>query len=279
MKLEKWQMWENLTFSNDFIFSKVMRDKEICKETLEILLDKKVGEIEYIDNQKAIDIKYDSKSIRLDVYVEDEQRYYNIEMQVANKKDLVKRSRYYQSMIDLNAIEKGKLYNELKESIVIFICKFDPFKKGLSRYTFKNMCKEDNDIYLGDGTSKIFFNTKDYNKEKRENIKSLLKYIEEEKINENIFVKKIQDRIHKIKENKEWRVEYMTLFMREKEIAKENYEKGKLEGKLEGETKERENSIKNLIEAYMELNLDKEFIVNKVMSKYDLSKEDTEKYL
>ena len=91
----------------------------------------------------------------------------------------------------------------------------------------------------------------------------------------------------------------MTLFMREKEIANENYEKGKLEGKLEGkiegrlegklegrlegklegETKERVNGIKNLIEAYMELNLDKEFIVNKVMSKYDLSKEDIEKYL
>ena len=71
----------------------------------------------------------------------------------------------------------------------------------------------------------------------------------------------------------------MIFSMREKEIAKENYEKGKLEGKIEGETKERENSIKNLIEAYTELNLHKEFIVNKVMIKYDLSKEEVEKYL
>lgn len=26
--------WEDLTISNDFIFSKVMRDKEICKEKI-----------------------------------------------------------------------------------------------------------------------------------------------------------------------------------------------------------------------------------------------------
>ncbi len=28
-------VWENLTISNDYIFAKVMRDKEICRETLE----------------------------------------------------------------------------------------------------------------------------------------------------------------------------------------------------------------------------------------------------
>ena len=161
MEQDKWELWEGLTLSNDFMFSKVMRDKEICRETLEILLDKKIGEITYIDNQKTIDINYDAKSVRLDVYVEDENRIYNIEMQVVNKKDLAKRSRYYQGMIDLNAIEKGEIYRDLKESIVIFICKFDPFGEGLSKYTFENICNENKELYLKDGTSKVFFNTKD----------------------------------------------------------------------------------------------------------------------
>ena len=58
-------------------------------------------------------------------------------MQVVNKKDLSKRSRYYQGMIDLNSIEKGELYNDLKDSIIIFICKFDPFKKGLLNTPFR----------------------------------------------------------------------------------------------------------------------------------------------
>ena len=58
--IDREKIWESLTISNDFIFAKVMRDKEICRETLEILLDKKIGDIEYIDNQKVIDMRYES---------------------------------------------------------------------------------------------------------------------------------------------------------------------------------------------------------------------------
>lgn len=299
MEQDKWELWESLTLSNDFMFSKVMRDKEICRETLEILLDKKIGEITYIDNQKTIDINYDAKSVRLDVYVEDENRIYNIEMQVVNKKDLAKRSRYYQSMIDLNAIEKGEIYRDLKESIVIFICKFDPFGEGLSKYTFENICNENKELYLKDGTSKVFFNTKDYYKERSEDAKSFLEYIEKEKLNENNFVKKIEQKIRNIKENKEWRAEFMTILMREQEIARDNFEKGMAEGVVkgrqegreegiaegvvkgreEGIKKEREKSIKTLVGVYRELDFEDEIIEKKLIEKYGLTKEEAEKYL
>ena len=300
MEQDKWELWESLTLSNDFIFSKVMRDKEICRETLEILLDKKIGEITYIDNQKTIDINYAAKSVRLDVYVEDEQRIYNIEMQVVNKKDLAKRSRYYQGMIDLNAIEKGEIYRDLKDSIVIFICKFDPFGEGLSKYTFENICNENKELYLKDGTSKVFFNTKDYYKERSEDAKSFLEYIEKEKLNENNFVKKLEQKIRNIKENKEWRAEFMTLLMREQEIARDNFEKGMAEGVVkgreegiaEGVIKGRQEGreegiaegvakgIEKIVEIYREeLNFEDEIIVQKLMKKYDLTKEEAEKYL
>lgn len=72
---------------------------------------------------------------------------------------------YYNNiMIDLNAIEKGEIYRYLKESIVIFICKFDPFGEGFSKYTSENIYRENRELYLKDGTSKVFFNTKDYYK-------------------------------------------------------------------------------------------------------------------
>ena len=284
MKINQKDLWENLTLSNDFMFSKVMRDKEICRETLEILLDKKIGEITYIDNQKTIDINYDAKSVRLDVYVEDEQRIYNIEMQVVNKKDLAKRSRYYQSMIDLNAIEKGEIYRDLKESIVIFICKFDPFGEGLSKYTFENICNENKELYLKDGTSKVFFNTKDYYKESKEDAKSFLEYIEKEITSENNFVKKIEQKIRNIKENKEWRAEFMTILMREQEIARDNFEKGMAEGVVkgreEGIAEGLAKGIEKIIEIYREeLNFEDKIIVQKLMKKYDLTKEEAEKYL
>ena len=316
MEQDKWELWESLTLSNDFMFSKVMRDKEICRETLEILLDKKIGEITYIDNQKTIDINYDAKSVRLDVYIEDENRIYNIEMQVINKKDLAKRSRYYQGMIDLNAIEKGEIYRDLKESIVIFICKFDPFGEGLSKYTFENICNENKELYLKDGTSKVFFNTKDYYKERSEDAKSFLEYIEKETTSENNFVKKLEQKIKNIKENKVWRAEFMTLLMREQEIARDNFEKGMAEGVIkgreegiaegvirgreegiaEGVIKGREEGIaegvikgrqeatakgiEKIIEIYREeLNFEDKIIVQKLMKKYDLTREEAEKYL
>ena len=66
------------------------------------------------------------------MYVKDEKEVvYDIEMQVSHTKELPKRSRYYQSMIDLQLIDKGQLYDELKRSYVIFINPFDSLFYGI----------------------------------------------------------------------------------------------------------------------------------------------------
>ena len=258
--------WEDLTISNDFIFSKVMTDKEICKETLENLLKIKIKDIKYIQEQKAINIRYDAKSIRLDVYVEADEKIYNIEMQVINKKDLAKRSRYYQGLIDLDIIEKGETYKKLKESYVIFICTFDPFNENMSKYEFRYYCKDKKDLELDDKTYKIFFNTKAFENEKDENIKSFLKYINGEK-EENKFVIKIDEKIKRVKENKEWRKEYMTILMREKEIAEENFQKGIREG------------LNNQIKSLKKFNIPDNEILKTIMEDYNLTEEEAKTYL
>ena len=108
------QYWENLKLSNDFMFAKVMRNSELCKELLERLLDMPIDHIEYPEEQKVIDIAKDSKSVRLDVYVKDGKgTVYNVEIQTTSNRNLPKRTRYYQGMIDLNAIEKGADYRNL----------------------------------------------------------------------------------------------------------------------------------------------------------------------
>lgn len=43
--MNKFDIWESLTIGDDFIFSKVMRDKDMCISTLKILLDKKIREV------------------------------------------------------------------------------------------------------------------------------------------------------------------------------------------------------------------------------------------
>ena len=160
MNMTTTKTWDDLQIKDDYIFAKVMRDKEICKAVIEKLLNIKVKDLEYVEEQKEINIAFDSKSVRLDVYVEDGDRIFDIEMQTTNQRGLAKRSRYYQGMIDLNTIEKGENYKKLKDSYIIFICTFDPFRKGLAQYSFTNCCLEDNDLQLEDGTMKIFFNTK-----------------------------------------------------------------------------------------------------------------------
>lgn len=69
MKNKNSYNWDKLTISNDFIFSKVMKDEYICKLLIEEMLNVKVGKIEYIEEQKTIDLDFSSKGIRLDVYL------------------------------------------------------------------------------------------------------------------------------------------------------------------------------------------------------------------
>ena len=88
--------YDELTIQDNFIFQKIMRNKRICKQTLERLLNIDIKDISYPEEEKTIDVRLDSKSIRMDVYVNDDKgTIYNIEMQTSkDMEELVKRTRY-----------------------------------------------------------------------------------------------------------------------------------------------------------------------------------------
>ena len=266
--------WEELEIKDDFMFAKVMRDKKLCKKLLERLLQTKIRDIVYLEEQKSINIEKDAKSIRLDVYIEEGNRVFDLEMQTTDKRNLPKRSRYYQGMIDLNTIEKGENYKKLKESYVIFICTFDPFHQEKAQYTFENFCIEDKELKLNDGAKKIFFNAKDYINAEDEEIREFLKYVNGEK-SDSAFVKEIEDRVAQIKASEEWRLEYMTLLMREQEIWEEAEEKGREMGREEG----REEGIRGTVTLLKELNIPLQTILIKIQKQYNLSPETSKKYL
>lgn len=213
--------YNKLTFTNNFVFCKVLENNlDLCRQLLELILDVKIKKVELADKEKVLDITPDGKSVRLDIYVEDSKgTVYNIEMQVAAKRNLPKRSRYYQGMIDLNSIEKGARYNSLKKSYVIFICMFDPFEKNLPIYTFTNRCKEMPDLELGDETTKVFVNPYGDTEGMTEEIKAFFEYLKEE-LTQSDFTKKLYEEVEKARENKEWRREYMA-WISELEESKE----------------------------------------------------------
>ena len=95
--------FEDLTFSDDFLFGIIMRNPKYCKPFLETILNVRISRIEYPEGQKTINLSLDAKSIRLDIYVADHaDTVYNIEMQKGLHRNLPKRTRYYQGMLDLD---------------------------------------------------------------------------------------------------------------------------------------------------------------------------------
>ncbi len=201
--------YESLTLSNDFIFCKVMTTRpDLCRILLESILGKEIIELKNVDKQTSFDISPDSHGIRLDVYVKDSSKNsYDIEMQTTNTHFLPQRSRYYQSILDLGELERGANYSQLRPSYVIFICTFDPFGLGLPVYHFKNICKENKDYSLSDGTFKVFLNTTAAITN-NPLLEEFYQYLSEEKITGSL-----SDELHKTvlfaRSNSEWRREYM----------------------------------------------------------------------
>ncbi|MBQ3800330.1 MAG: hypothetical protein II837_08565 [Treponema sp.] len=71
---------DQLVFSDDFMFGAVMSDSKICKSVLELLLQVKIDHVEYPELQKSMNPFYRQKGVRLDVYVADSDRVFDVEV-------------------------------------------------------------------------------------------------------------------------------------------------------------------------------------------------------
>lgn len=232
--------YEELEFKDDFMFGKVMENKALCREVLECLLQYPIGELTDIQSQREFRYTQDGKKIRLDIYTRDENTIYDAEMQNRDHKtleslELPKRTRYYQSLLDMDHIEKAQSYRWLPNSEIIFICTFDPFEEGLPFYSFKNICHENNKIHLEDGTSKRFFNCTYKGLDINENLRRFYNYVMTGKA-EGRLTKRLNREVIKARNNEKWRSE----FMKEQVLLMDIRE----EGIKEGISRERENTLK-----------------------------------
>ncbi len=262
--------WEKLDITNSFIFGKVMLNPDICKELLELILEIKIDHIEYPMIEKSIKMLYDGKGIRLDVYVADgKNTVYNVEMQARNTKELPKRSRYYQGIIDMELLEQGAVYNDLNKSYTIFICTFDLFEKGRCRYTFENRCVEDTSIRLDDDAIRIFLNTKGVLEDESisEDLRAFLEFVEGIE-NDNAFVSKVKSEVEVVKSDRKVRGEYMNQVVRDQLNRDEGFEKGKEIGKIE-----------ERLAVLRELEYSSNQIVEKLMERFGLSEEVAQAYM
>ena len=206
--------FEELRFRDDFMFGKVMEDPVLCREVLECLLEREIGELKEPRLQREYRYTSEGKPIRVDVMNEDDSgELFDAEMENLNHKKikdhtLPKRCRFYQSAIDIDYLNKGESYKKLPESNVLFICTFDPFEAGLSRYTFRERCDEKLDMELGDGTRKLFFNCSYKGNDISDEQRNLYDYIMRG-VTGSSLTKKIDEAVVKGRKNEIWRTQYM----------------------------------------------------------------------
>ena len=218
----------------DFWFCRVISKEEIAKNLIEEILRIKIKSIQNINTQKSINLKEGKKGVRFDVLVEGDEAIYDIEMQCINSDNLPKRFRYYQSSIDSELLDSGEYYTNLKKSYIIFICKFDLFKKGLPMYTFKNMAIEDSSIFLNDEAYKVVLNT-DYSEKHKDTVNDdvikFLNYINTGEIENNLcyIVKCLEKELENLKKDNTVRRDFVNSFEHDKLIREEGIQQGREE--------------------------------------------------
>ena len=220
---------KNSPSRNDYIFCKVFEDAELCRQMLEILLDIKINHVEYPEAQKYVKASFFSKGIRLDVFLQDDSRVFDVEIQVASKPDLALRSRYYHSNMDTALLQSGQFYIDLKESYVIFLCLFDPIGEGLPVYDFATLEKTHPNIILNDKRHTVWYNVLAFGQLEKSEKKFFLEYLAEQKAASD-FSKKVLDRFNVVKYDTNWRKEYMTYEMKMLEVEREARASGVAEG-------------------------------------------------
>ena len=156
---------ENLS---DFaLFLSVMRYKKAYQNVLSIIMEERELRLSQVHVEEVILNKSGKRAIRLDARAQDEKgRNFAAEMQNDTSQDDVrKRARFYQSLLDTPILKAGRKtkYKELPPTVIIFITQDDIFRRDLAKYTFRERCEEADDLYLEDGTTKIFLNMKSKN--------------------------------------------------------------------------------------------------------------------
>ena len=239
---------------SDFaLFLSVMRHKKAYQNVLIIIMEERKLQLIQVHVEEVVLNKSGKRAIRMDSCGQDKKgRNFAAEMQNDTSQDDVRRrARFYQSLLDTPLLKSGKTtkYRELPPTVIIFITQEDIFEKDLAKYTFRERCDEVINLYLEDGTSKIFLNMKSKNGPPE--LISLLQYMKKTTLdNPEILVKdariaELDKIVQEVKESEEWEELQMS-------ILSIGVEKGRLEGiqkgRQEGIQKGRQEGIQEGIQ-------------------------------
>lgn len=145
--------------------------------------------------------------------------------------------------------------------------KLDLFGEKRHLYTFENYCKENKDILLGDGSTKIFLNAFGEMDDVSSELKAFLDYIAG-RPSEDRFVRRLEEAVEEARKNRKWRHEYMTLLMRDQENVEKGMEKGMEQGIIIGTV----STLRDML-------VPDETILHKLQEKFGFTREVAQKYV
>lgn len=242
---------EDLNLIDNFLFQEMLSQKEDGEEFARILLStilgKTIRKVKITPQKNILGIDTNKHGIRLDAYIEDVsdeltdnladaeiiRDLYDIEPNnTYEKESLPKRMRYYHGLIDTQLLSSGSAYEKLPNVVVIVILPYDPFGQNRMVYTIQNQCREDVTVSYEDGAKKIFLYTKGAEGNPSQELKDMLKYIQNTTdyniVNQNIA--SIHELVNKVKHKKEVSISYMKSWEVEELARKEGYKDGYDEG-------------------------------------------------
>ena len=236
-----------------------------------------------MDVQKSFDVTYDSHGIRLDVYADDAENIrFAVEMQTRQGYNILKRSRYYHSVMDIDELLKGRDYGQLKDNYVIFICGYRLFDSDLHQFNYGSVCRQNPDLPT-EGRETILLSTEGCADDVSPDLHAFLRYVksstdETAEQLDNGLVHKIHDKVKQIKQNQQLEVEYLKFeeLMKEsrQEGIAEGIEKGFEKGIEKGIERGRSEGINAFIAEFVEEGIPKERIVEKLVKRFALASED-----
>ncbi len=277
------QQWEELTIANDRMFSMVMENNAICRELLRrIFPELAIDRVQRVTVQKQVNTPLDARTVRFDVYIrDDQQRTYIVEMQVANRQNLPYRLRYYLEQVDHSILGPGDNYEKLAgyPTYVIFFCDFDYYGQDRPEYRFEWRNIDQPDLAAGTGQQLVVFNAQASTFHDSIGVAGFLKLMHNQIAVGDPLVEQVTQEMKRIKQDPERRRDYMKYELDLMDACSDGMVIGLAEGKKQGLEQGKQESIVAAAKMLLGLKLSRTVIVRQLMSAYDLSSAEAERYL
>jgi predicted transposase/invertase (TIGR01784 family) len=146
---------------DDVFFERLMENKFVCQEILRVILNDNKLVVKWVEAQRDIQNLF-GRSVRLDALcILGNGDVCNIEVQKSDNDDHVKRVRYNASVITANRTPKGSKFTAVPDLVMVYISRFDIFKKNRNIYHAHTMITDDgiNNVFVDNGLSEVYVNT------------------------------------------------------------------------------------------------------------------------